>query len=157
MSHQRFPLQICIKDIWHDHILFDGQRVGGIVDFGAMNIDTVASDLARLLGSLVGDSTVVPTTFNADSGIDGGTGGDGESTDSWQLGLAAYHCVRPLSDGERRAVQVWDRANVLLSGLQWLSWVFIDGREFENRPAIVSRCRDNLARLIALSGASPTS
>src|SRR5262249_47353632 len=46
----------CIRDIWHDHVLFEGERVSGLIDFGAMAIDCVAADIARLLGSLVGDN-----------------------------------------------------------------------------------------------------
>lgn len=47
-----FRLQPCIRDIWHDHVLFDGDRVTGLIDFGAMQIDTPATDIARLVGSL---------------------------------------------------------------------------------------------------------
>lgn len=52
--HRPLPLQPCLTDIWHDHILFIGDQVTGIVDFGAMRWDHPAVDLARLLGSLVG-------------------------------------------------------------------------------------------------------
>ena len=47
-----FPLQPCLRDIWHDHVLFTGDKVTGLVDFGAIDIDTPATDIARLLGSL---------------------------------------------------------------------------------------------------------
>ena len=53
LAGAQLPLQPCIRDIWHDHILFTGNRVTGIVDFGALDIDTPATDIARLLGSLV--------------------------------------------------------------------------------------------------------
>ena len=32
----RVALQPCIRDIWHAHVLFDGSRVRGLVDFGSM-------------------------------------------------------------------------------------------------------------------------
>jgi Ser/Thr protein kinase RdoA (MazF antagonist) len=48
------PLQPCLADVWHDHVLFMGDQVTGIVDFGATRWDHPAVDLARLLGSLVG-------------------------------------------------------------------------------------------------------
>ncbi len=54
-SRVQIALQPCIRDIWHDHVLFSGDRVSGIVDFGSLRPDNVATDVARLLGSLVGD------------------------------------------------------------------------------------------------------
>ncbi len=67
----KVPIQPCIGDIWHDHILFLGDGVSGLVDFGGMRADTVAGDIARLLGSLVADDPAVgkpvwpPTTLSA--------------------------------------------------------------------------------------------
>ena len=61
-------LQPCIRDVWHDHILFLGDSVSGIVDYGAMAVDTVAGDIARLLGSLVGNHVA-----------------------DWEEGIDAYH------------------------------------------------------------------
>src|SRR5262249_15177817 len=49
------PLQPCLCDVWHDHLLFDGDALTGLIDFGAVKPDHVAVDLARMLGSLVGD------------------------------------------------------------------------------------------------------
>ena len=51
------PLQVCHGDLWHDHVLFSGEEVTGLIDFDAMKIDSRALDLARLLGSLVKDDT----------------------------------------------------------------------------------------------------
>ena len=51
-------VQPCLCDVWHDHVLFSGEAVSGIVDYGAMKVDHVAVDLARLLGDLVGEDDV---------------------------------------------------------------------------------------------------
>src|SRR3569833_268917 len=50
-AQQCVPQQPCICDIWHDNVLFTSNEVSGLVDFGAMRVDTVAIDVARLLGS----------------------------------------------------------------------------------------------------------
>ncbi len=76
----RLPLQPCLRDIWHDHVLFTGDDVSGVIDFGAVDIDTPATDIARLLGSLVADDS-----------------------DGWHTGLAVYSAVRPLSPDESLA------------------------------------------------------
>jgi homoserine kinase type II len=118
------PLQVCIRDIWHDHVLFDGDRVSGIIDFGALGWDNVAMDVARLLGSLT---------------VDYG--------EYWQQGLAFYNCVHALSEGELLLVQAFDRSTVLMSGLNWLEWIFRQNREFEDDQAILARMDHILARL----------
>jgi homoserine kinase type II len=48
------PTFPCHTDLWHDNILFTGNRVTGVIDYGAMKIDSPAVDLARMLGDLVG-------------------------------------------------------------------------------------------------------
>lgn len=119
-------VQPCIRDIWHDHVLFEDERVSGIVDFGAMREATIAGDVARLLGSLVRDNR-----------------------DLWAIGEQAYHQVRPLTDDERRLIPAWDLANVLLSGLQWVEWLFVEGRHFENMTQVEGRMNEFLQRLSA--------
>ncbi|MEO2088269.1 MAG: phosphotransferase [Gemmataceae bacterium] len=43
----------CLCDVWHDHVLFAGDRVSGVIDYSAMKVDSPAVDLARLLADLV--------------------------------------------------------------------------------------------------------
>jgi homoserine kinase type II len=123
----KVPIQPCIGDIWHDHVLFLGDSVSGLVDFGGMRADTVAGDIARLLGSLVADDAA-----------------------GWQTGLAAYDRCRPLSTDERRLVTAFDRSGVLLSGLEWIEWIYVDRRVFSSTAAIESRLDTGIARLARL-------
>lgn len=44
------PLQPCLVDVRPDHVYFAGDRVVGLIDFGAVQRDHVAADLARLFG-----------------------------------------------------------------------------------------------------------
>jgi Ser/Thr protein kinase RdoA (MazF antagonist) len=130
LANEPLPLQPCIRDVWHDHILFTGDVVTGLIDFGAMQIDTPATDIARLLGSLVGDDAA-----------------------DWQNGLAAYSAVRPLSENESSAVAALDAAGTILAGCNWIRWIYVEGRSFDNPQQIIER----VARLVSRLHSIPTS
>ena len=110
------PSQPCIRDVWHDHILFTGDEVTGMIDFGAADIDTPAIDVSRLLGSLVGDDR-----------------------DRWNTGLTAYESVRPLSTQERKVLPALDASGTVIALCNWVRWIYIERRQFENREHIVAR------------------
>lgn len=121
-------IQPCLRDIWHDHVLFTGDRVTGLIDPNGARSDSVATDLARLLGSLVGDDGC-----------------------AWDAGLKSYQEVRPLTLDELALVEIFDQSAVLLSGMTWLDWHCLQGREFERRDTVLDRLRMLLARLEVLS------
>jgi homoserine kinase type II len=110
------PVQPCLCDLWHDHVLFAGDAVSGIVDYGSVKADHVAVDLARLLGSLVGDDAEMQ-----------------------RIGLDAYARVYPLTAAERQLVAVLDRTGALLGAANWLRWLFHDDRTYEDRRAVADR------------------
>jgi Ser/Thr protein kinase RdoA (MazF antagonist) len=124
LSDVRLPLQPCLRDIWHDHILFTGDEVTGMIDFGAVDFDTPATDIARLLGSLVADDS-----------------------DGWRTGLAAYSAVRPLSSDETLAVFALDKSGTVLAGCNWIRWIYVDGRQFEDRQQVIDRFRRIVQRV----------
>jgi Ser/Thr protein kinase RdoA (MazF antagonist) len=111
-----WPLQPCLCDVWHDHVLFDGDRVTGIVDYGAMKIDHPAVDVARLLGSLVEDDSV-----------------------GWATGLAAYREIRPFTAEDEELARALDVAGTKLGASVWLRWLYHDGKEFADRVAAARR------------------
>jgi homoserine kinase type II len=122
------PLQLCLRDVWSDHILFEGKRAGGLIDFGAVRVESPAADVARLLGSMAGDNP-----------------------QAWTQGLHSYQTVRRLSDDERQLVRAFDRSTVLLAGINWIEWIYCDQRPFENLPKIARRLEhfaDRLAHLV---------
>jgi homoserine kinase type II len=125
-----FSLQPCLRDVWHDHILFTGEQVTGMIDFGAMDIDTPACDVARLLGGLVGDDVT-----------------------QRQIGLSAYDSVRPLSANELQAVTAFDTSIIVLGGCNWIRWIYIESREFENPQQILQYFRRIVERTRAIIGA----
>jgi len=119
----RLVHQPCIGDIWHDHVLYEGDYVSGIVDFGAMRMDHVTTDVARLLGSLARHNHA-----------------------HWQDGLAAYSQNRPLTKQEIRVTQASHLVTLLLSGMNWLYWLWVEQRTFDDWARVVarvSRCHDD--------------
>jgi Ser/Thr protein kinase RdoA (MazF antagonist) len=110
------PLQPCLCDVWHDHVLFEGDTVTGLVDFGGVKTDHVAVDLARLLGSLVEDRV-----------------------DLRAAGLEAYRRIRPLSLQEEELTSVLDESGTLVGLMTWLKWLYVDGKPFEDRASAARR------------------
>lgn len=118
------PLHACLCDVWHDHVLFEGDLVTGLVDFGGVKTDHPAVDLARLLGSMVGD----------DAALRG-------------QGLRAYARVRPLSADEEGLVARLDETGTVLGLANWLRWLYRDGREYEDREAVARRVGELVVRV----------
>ncbi len=127
-SKIKVPLGPCIRDVWHDHLLLTDNRVTGLVDFGAMRIDSVATDIARLLGSLVADDS-----------------------SQRQFALDAYDAIRPLSGDEHSLLIAYDQSGTLMSGLAWIDWIFRERRQFEHRDTILARVDANIRRLTQLA------
>jgi Ser/Thr protein kinase RdoA (MazF antagonist) len=119
-----FPTQPVIRDVWHDHVLFTGDEVTGMVDFGAMQLDNVALDLSRLLGSLVGTQP-----------------------DRWPTAIEAYSKLRPLSGKEVEFIYALDQTAAFLGGLNWLKWILLENRSFESPEHVDKRLRYLIQRL----------
>ena len=49
-TRQRVPVQLCFTDVHREHVLFSGDEVTGLIDYGAVKLDNPAVDLARLFG-----------------------------------------------------------------------------------------------------------
>jgi homoserine kinase type II len=111
-----WELQPCLCDLWHDHLLFDGDRLTGLVDYGAVKSDHPAIDLARLLGSLVEDNA-----------------------EMWRIGLAAYRTVRRLSAEEEQLARVLDRTGTVVGVTNWLRWLFHERRVFDDPGSALRR------------------
>jgi Ser/Thr protein kinase RdoA (MazF antagonist) len=116
------PLQPCLRDVWHDHVLFQDDVVTGLIDPTAARTDTVAADISRLAGSLIADDRR-----------------------AWQTAVNAYQAVRPLSAAESTLVGVLDRSGVLLSGMTWL-----ERPDFwRPQPSVARRLIERLERIAA--------
>ena len=122
------PLQPCLRDVWRAHVLFEGERVTGLVDLAAMRLDHPATDIARLLASIAHDDAA-----------------------TWQAGLAAYEAVRPLTAADRRMLAAFDASAVLMTPWSWFRWVLLEGRQFEQpQEQILRRVWEAIDRASAL-------
>jgi homoserine kinase type II len=117
-------LQPCLRDARPEHFLFDGERLSGLVDFGAMGVDSVAGDLARLTGEwLEGSATARGSA------------------------LAAYESVRPLDAVESRLIGIFESSTALLIGERWVRWQYLEGRRFDDSVVVLERLRQGLGQL----------
>ena len=117
-------LQPAIRDIHHDHVLFTGDAITGLIDFGAMQVDTPLADVARLVGSLVGDDS-----------------------ETRRFALDAYSQIRPLSDADCHLVDVLDESGLVIGALNWLVWLYGERRDMGPIAPISRRLDELLMRL----------
>jgi homoserine kinase type II len=117
-------LQPCLRDVRPDHFLFDGERLSGLVDFGAMGIDCVAADLARLIGEWL----------------------DGDPVARAEA-LASYERALPLDPAESSLINVFESATALLIGERWVRWHYVEDRRFDQPWAIAQGIERGLNRL----------
>lgn len=127
--HVATPCQAVLRDVWSDHVLFERGRVSGIIDFHAAGIDTVATDLARLVGSwrLAAEAA--------------------DSKPGWEECLAAYERFRQLHDGERRLVGFLHHAGVIVAIDNWFRWLVEERRSFPDLHAVANRLEPLVASL----------
>jgi homoserine kinase type II len=122
------PLQPCLRDVRPEHFLFEGDRVSGLVDFGAMGVESVAADLARLIAEwLEGDRLAC------------------------QEALAAYQIVRSLDSDESNLIEVFESSAALLIGERWARWHFLEHRTFDDPRAVARGVAKSAARLERLA------
>ncbi len=119
--------QPCIRDLWHDHLLFCDDQLTGIVDFGAVRTDSVACDLSRLLGSLFGTDAT-----------------------AWKRALDTYEQTRPLTPAEHQLLRPLNRSGILLSGLTWLQRRTENRISTEQLPRVIARLERIIGQLEVL-------
>jgi homoserine kinase type II len=125
-------LQPCLCDLWHDHLLFEGERLTGLIDYGAVKIDHVAVDLSRMLGSLVADDAA-----------------------AWQAGLHAYRKIAPLTEEEEELAHALDETGIVLGAANWLRWLYAQRRPFADRSCVARRLAELVERLESIASKKP--
>ncbi len=100
-------IQPCIGNAHRRHLLYDREGLAGIVDFKRTGVDSVARDIASLLGSLAGNDEKLR-----------------------HYGLIAYGSIRPLSSTERRMIAVLDLEQTLGTSHEYLNAIRVAGNDF---------------------------
>jgi hypothetical protein len=118
------PVQTCLCDVWYAHVLYEGDAVTGVVDFGAVKEDCVAIDLARMLGSLIPDESA-----------------------RMNLALAVYSAVRPVPQDVIRLVPVLDQVGSVVGLSNWLRWLYHEKRMYPDPAQVVKRMDALLKRV----------
>jgi Ser/Thr protein kinase RdoA (MazF antagonist) len=127
-------LQPVLRDVWCDHVLFADAAhddVTAIVDLHAAGVDTPATDLARLMGSW-----------------DDSSGSERQSLpDRWQVAMAAYDRVRPLSRQEAVLIPFLHATGIVLGLDNWFRWILEEHRDFPDARRMLARIDRLLAQL----------
>jgi Ser/Thr protein kinase RdoA (MazF antagonist) len=71
----------------------------------------------------------------------------GNDSAQWQNGLAAYETVRKLSPQELQLIVALDAGGIVVGSANWLRWLYVDQRSFEDDVKVVGRMRELLERL----------
>lgn len=128
-------LQPCLRDARPEHFLFQESatdpRLRGLVDFGAMDVDSVAGDLARLFS----EWRVRERGLRAKA-------------------LGAYRQIHPL---EPDLIAAFEQSAALLGGERWIRWHFLESRRFGNPRATAQGLARAVERLrwLAQEGLGP--
>jgi homoserine kinase type II len=106
-------LQPLLRDPRPDHFLFEGDRLTGLVDFGAMGVDSPSADLARLL-----------------------TEWSGPDPSSRAEALDCYESIRPLDPSESARIEVFADSAAWLGPARWIRWHYLESRRFDDPDAV---------------------
>jgi len=91
-------------------VLFKNDEVSGIVDFDAVRSDTVATDLARWVGSFA-ESGVSPELL-------------------WDAAINGYASVREISPCEQRLSGAIEQASWYIHLANWVTWIADESQNF---------------------------
>jgi homoserine kinase type II len=117
------PIGPCLCDVHAGHVLFTGDTVTGVIDYGAMKLDHPAVDLARYLGAAV----------TADAR-------------AFAVGLAAYRAARPPFEVPDELVYLLELSGATGGLATWLLRLAA-GHPVDDPQNVARRMKRMLARL----------
>lgn len=133
------PISWVLRDVHREHVLFKDGEVSGIVDFDALNRDTVATDLARWVGSFA-ELGVFPEVR--------------ATAELWSFVIAQYNGCRAISPCEQELAGAIEEASWYIQLANWVVWTADKDREIpggidaaERRVAGLLRSGETQAKL----------
>lgn len=118
---RKMPCRPCVRDLRREHFLFGGDRLTGLIDYGAAAWDTPATDAARMLGELAP-----------------------RDPELYRVGLARFEERLGGDECPSEFVRALDRSGSLASVIRWL----IRFRKGELGAAIRPEAERRLNRLV---------
>lgn len=138
LAANMFPVQPVIRDLRAEHIFMNRHSVEAVIDFGAMQIDSAACDLSRLFSSLeIFDVESLRGLYERYSKV-------------------RYMGIAPVAQTqlEQDLLVQLVRATPVASVTNWLSWLFLEQREFESPQEIYQRLQKLLQHVETVSSTS---
>ena len=120
-THRSVWTQPCLRDLRPEHLLFEGERLTGLVDYGAMDQEAPEADLARLLPAWIGDHPAIQREARL-----------------------AYQSSNPGHVLDEALMAAFAQANSVLIGAHWLRWILLERRRFDDPAAPVVGLRLSL-------------
>lgn len=130
---ESLDLQYVVRDVHFGNTLFSGGKLAAFVDFDAVRMDTPAADLSRLVGSVLLERS-----------------GEVDAEAVWDVALAAFRRVRPLSSTEESLARWLADINPLINLANWVVWLAIDGRGFGDSQTMAFQRLEQWSAVVAL-------
>lgn len=111
-SRRAVWVQPCLRDLRPEHLLFEGDRLSGLVDYGAMDAEAPETDLARLLPAWIGNDPALQ-----------------------RHACLAYQSANPGHVLDEPLLAAFSAANSVLIGGQWMRWILLQRRSFSDPAA----------------------
>lgn len=140
-TQEKLDLQYVVRDVHFGNTLFLRGKLIAFVDFDAVRMDTPASDLSRLVGSVLLERS-----------------GEVDADAVWVVALAAYRRVRPLSLSEESLAKWLAEINPLINLANWVVWLAIEGRDFGESQEMAFQRLEKWSAVVAMQfGVTPES
>ena len=126
LSYQ-YRLLPCLRDLWSDHVLFTGNEVSGLIDFGACRSENPMIDLSRLLGSYFVDDE-----------------------EKYRQAMEWYGEIRSIAHHERKLFSALDLSQRLLAGMTWIERLVFAGEQSADWSSVSRRLSEIIPRMRAI-------
>jgi len=126
------PTQMVLRDVHRQHILFRDGAVTGLVDFDALGVDSVATDLARWVSDFAEQPADLAVLIDS--------------------AVAGYRRFAPISACESELASAISEASAIILLANWVVWTALDQQNFSGCNDLVDRRVIDLLRRMGATG-----